>query len=80
MTARMMTHKLSVRRPLAKLIDKDEILVMLPENNVYADIGTLDLFIKAAQKPTCNGAALYRCTFELQFRLCPVSVTHATVP
>ncbi len=47
MTARMMTHKLSVRRLLANLIEQDESLVVVPENNVYADIGTLALFIQA---------------------------------
>ncbi len=46
-TARMMTHKLSVRRPLANLIEKNESLMVLLENNVYADIGTNTLFIQA---------------------------------
>ena len=47
MKARMMTHKLSVRRLLARLIEEKETLMILPENNVYADMGTNVLFIQA---------------------------------
>ena len=43
-TARMMTHKLSVRRLLANLIEQDETLVVFPKNQ---DIGTIALFIQA---------------------------------
>ena len=48
----MMTHKLSVRRLLAKLIDKNETLMDLPVNNTYADIGTIALFMGLARWST----------------------------